>query len=52
MLQQQFTCEDLLDSLASEYEAPRKQLQNDLEAFLHELECHDLVASRTNARSH
>lgn len=52
MLQQQLTCEDLLDALAIEYEAPREQLQDDLEAFLHELECHDLVASDTNARNH
>ena len=43
MLQQQLTCEDLLDSLAVEFEVPREQLQDDLEAFLHELECHDLV---------
>ncbi len=52
MLQQQLACEDLLDSLALEYEVPREQLQDDLEAFLHELECHDLVASDTNALSH
>lgn len=52
MLQQQLTREDLLHSLALEYELPPEQLQDDLEAFLHELECHDLVASDTNARSH
>jgi len=51
MLQQQLTCEDLLDSLAGEFEVPREQLQDDLEAFLHELECHDLVQA-TNTHIH
>ena len=52
MLQQQLTCDDVLDSLAVEFEVPREQLQDDLEAFLHELECHELVASDTTAHSH
>lgn len=51
MLQHQLTSEALLDSLALEFEVPREQLQDDLEAFLHELECHDLVQA-TNTHIH
>jgi hypothetical protein len=52
MLQHQLTSEDVLDSLAVDYGVPREQLQDDLQAFLHELECHDLVEAGANARSH
>jgi hypothetical protein len=51
MLERQVAYEDVLDSLALDYEVPREQLQDDLEAFLHELECHNLV-SNTAANIH